>query len=211
MVNLLVIDDDKEILEGLVKKIKELFPNINVIPYASIEKLQRNADMVSYQYVLSDIFIGKQSGIDAYNIISRNGKIPVVYMSGADQNEFDVYDAPHVYFLQKPIDDAKLQKALDKLFNSKQMLTIKTSGRESYVDVAKIMYLESDKRIVHIITIDNMYNTYAKLDDYDYLTSSGFLRISKSCIVNKAFIEEKTREKIKLNNGEEMAISRHYQ
>lgn len=41
MVNLLVIDDDKEILEGLVKKIKELFPNINVIPYESIEKIAK--------------------------------------------------------------------------------------------------------------------------------------------------------------------------
>ena len=211
MINLLVIDDDKDILEGLTKQIKELYPKVNVIPYDSVERLQKNADMVSYQYAISDIFIGKQNGIDTYNIISRGGKIPVVYMSGAEQNSFDVYDAPHVYFLQKPIDDVKLQKALDKLFNSKQMLTIKTSGRESYVDVSSIMYLESDKRIVHIITVDNMYNTYAKLDDYDYLTNSGFLRISKSMIVNKQFIDEKTRESVKLKNGEEMAISRHYQ
>ena len=211
MVNLLVIDDDKEVLEGLVTRIKELFPKINVIPYDSIERLKKNADMVTYQYAISDIFIGKQNGIDSYEVISRGGKIPVVYMSGAENNSFDVYDAPHVYFLQKPVDDGKLQKALSKLFNLNNVLTIKAFGKEAYVDISHIMYLESDKRIVHIITTDNMYNTYAKLDDYAYLTDLGFLRISKSCIVSKSFIEEKTRDKIKLINGEEMTISRQYQ
>ena len=208
---LLVIDDDVEILNSVVQDIKNIYPTLNVVAYSDYEKLMRNLSMIDYQYVLSDVFIGKTNGIEVHNQISKNGKIPVAYMSGADPSEFDVYDAPHVYFLKKPIDKDKLKKALDKMINYDQTLKVKAAGRESFVNLSEIIYLESDKRLVHIVTENKIYNTYAKLDEFDFLSQKGFVRIGKSTIVNKAFIKEKTRETVILTNGEEKLISRRYQ
>ena len=208
---LLVIDDDETILNNLVSEIKELYPDLYVIAYSDYDKLMENLEYIDYQYVLSDIFIGKTNGLEVHNTISKDGKIPVVYMSGADPSTYDVYDAPHVYFLPKPIEEEKLKKALDKMINYDQMLKIKTSGKESFVNLNTIVYLESDKRIVHIVTTTKIYNTYAKLDEYDYLKLKGFVRIGKSTIVNKSFIQGKKRDSVILINGEEKTITRRYQ
>ena len=97
------------------------------------------------------------------------------------------------------------------MINYDQMLKVKAAGRESFVNLSEIIYLESDKRLVHIVTENKIYNTYAKLDEFDFLSQKGFVRIGKSTIVNKAFIKEKTREAVILTNGEEKLISRRYQ
>ena len=208
---LLVIDDDEQILNGVKEEIKELFPTLNVVAYSDYDKLMKNLSMIDYQYVLSDVFIGKTNGIEVHNQLTKNGKVPIVYMSGADPSEFDVYDAPHVYFLPKPIVKEKLKKALDKMLNYDQTLKIKASGREIYVNLNEVIYLESDKRLVYIVAENKIYSTYAKLDEFDFLSQKGFIRIGKSTIVNKAFIKERKRDAVILTNGEEKLISRRYQ
>lgn len=208
---LLVIDDDEQVLNSVVAEIKNIYPTLTIVAYSDYEKLIKNLSMIDYQYVLSDVFIGKTNGIEVHNQLSKGGKVPIVYMSGADPSEFDVYDAPHVYFLPKPIEKEKLKKALDKMLNYDQILKVKSAGRENYVNLHDIIYLESDKRLVHIVTTNRIYSTYAKLDEFDFLNQKGFVRIGKSTIINKAYIKEKARESVILTNGEEKLISRRYQ
>ena len=211
MARLLILDDDKEILENLVKEISQLYPHISIITYADYDRFLEKQDIIDYQYVLSDVFFGEVNAIEVHNKISKNGKIPVVYMSGNDSSTFDVYDAPHVYFLSKPIDHDKLKKALEKLFNIQNFIKIKAFSSEHVIPFSDILYLESDKRIVNIITKNNLHSTYAKLDDYAYLSDMGFLRIGKSYIVNKQYLKDKYRDYVVLVNGEKLPISRSYQ
>lgn len=208
---LLIIDDDETILQNLVTNVKELYPDLHIVAYNDYNKLMENINCIDYQYVLSDIFIGKVNGLEVHNQISKDGKIPVVYMSGADPSTYDVYDAPHVYFLSKPIEKEKLKKALDKMINYDQMLKIKAAGKESFINLDSILYLESDKRIVHIVTTSKIYSIYAKLDEFEYLKIKGFVRIGKSTIINRKYIQGKTRESIILTNGEAKSITRRYQ
>jgi len=211
MATLLILDDDREILESLVKTISSLYPHMNIITHSDYQRFLDKSEFEEYEYVLSDVFFGNVNAIEVHDKISKKGKIPVVYMSGNDTSTFDVYDAPHVYFLSKPIDEEKLKKALEKLFNIQSFLKIKSFSSEHVIALSDILYLASDKRIVNIIAKKNLYSIYAKLDEYAYLCDMGFVRIGKSYIVNRQYITDKNRDHVILRNGEKLPISRSYQ
>ena len=145
---LLILDDDQDLIDSLSEMIKRNFDNISIISFNTYEDYVDHYQETYYDCVITDIVFGKVNSIKVYNRISKNGKIPLVYMSGNDTRTFDVYDTPHEYFLAKPIDETRLKKAVERLLNTKQFLTFDYYKKSYYVDYNDILYLESDKRIM---------------------------------------------------------------
>ena len=194
---LLILDDDVNILCSLIDLIKSLYDNIDIISFSSYSSFDEKKDEINYDFIIADVFFGNVSSIDKFTTITKDGEIPLIYMSGADVETFDVYDTPHTYFLGKPINKEKLKKAIDKVINGHKYLTIKYFKKEYRINTSDILYLESDKRIINIITEKDVYLTYGKL------------RVNKSYIVNKEYIKTKDAASLVLQNGEEIKISRN--
>lgn len=207
---LLILDDDPLIIDSLSEMIYRNFDNISIVSFTSYEDFIKSYNEIYYDCVITDIIFGKVNSIKVYNRISKNGKVPLVYMSGNDTRTFDVYDTPHEYFLAKPIDESRLIKAVERLMNTKQFLTFDYYKKSYYVDYNDILYLESDRRLVHIVTKNNIYQTYGKLDNYALIVPSNFIRISKSFILNRNYIKERVGGEIELVNGEKFTISRSF-
>ena len=96
-----------------------------------------------------------------------------------------------------------------------QMTVIKDD--ESYIiDIAKIVYIESVDRRTFVYTENECYETKLKLyETEERLCGSGFLRISRSCLVHLRYIrsikaEFDRRLRLTLENGEQMIVSRQY-
>ena len=90
-------------------------------------------------------------------------------------------------------------------------------GDESIIlDISKIAYIESVDRKTFVYTDSECYETKMKLYEMEErLCGSGFLRISKSCLVRLRFIRSITAEldrrlRLTLENGEQMIVSRQY-
>ncbi|MBO6231642.1 MAG: LytTR family transcriptional regulator DNA-binding domain-containing protein [Ruminiclostridium sp.] len=90
-------------------------------------------------------------------------------------------------------------------------------GDESIIlDISKIAYIESVDRKTFVYTDSECYETKMKLYEMEErLCGSGFLRISKSCLVRLRFIrsikaELDRRLRLTLENGEQMIVSRQY-
>ena len=88
---------------------------------------------------------------------------------------------------------------------------------ESYIlDISKIAYIESVDRKTFVYTDSECYETRMKLYEMEErLCGSGFLRISKSCLVRLRYIrsikaELDRRLRLTLENGEQMIVSRQY-
>ena len=88
---------------------------------------------------------------------------------------------------------------------------------ESFIlDISKIAYIESVDRRTFVYTDSECYETKMKLYEMEErLCGSGFLRISKSCLVRLRFIrsikaELDRRLRLTLENGEQMIVSRQY-
>ena len=96
-----------------------------------------------------------------------------------------------------------------------QMTVIKDD--ESYIiDIAKIVYIESVDRRTFVYTENECYETKLKLyETEERLCGSGFLRISRSCLVHLRFVRSIKSEfdrklRLTLENGEQMIVSRQY-
>lgn len=92
-----------------------------------------------------------------------------------------------------------------------------TKGDEAYIlDVAKIVYIESVDRKTFVYTMDDCFESKLKLyETEEQLCRSGFLRASKSCLVQLRFIRSLKAElnrkiRITLENGEQLIVSRQY-
>lgn len=90
-------------------------------------------------------------------------------------------------------DILKLQKLLMEQSCVSQTLALKKQGTEYFIPVDKLLFLETDNKIVYGHTCDNMYETEYKLYELEELLPGYFMRVSKSAIVNLRQIFSITR------------------
>lgn len=96
-----------------------------------------------------------------------------------------------------------------------QIMVIKDD--ESFIlDISKIAYIESVDRRTFVYTEKDCFETKLRLYEMEErLCGSGFLRISKSCLVRLRYIRSIKAEfdrklRLTLENGEQMIVSRQY-
>ena len=95
-------------------------------------------------------------------------------------------------------------------------MTVIREDESVILDISKIVYIESVDRKTFVYTEKECYETKLKLYEMEeHLCGSGFLRISKSCLVQLKYIrsikaELERRLRLTLENGEQMIVSRQY-
>lgn len=96
-----------------------------------------------------------------------------------------------------------------------QIMAVKDN--ETYIlDVAKIVYVESVDRKTFVYTDEDCFESKLRLYEIEeQLCKSGFLRISKACLVHLRFIRSLRAEldrkiRLTLENGEQIIVSRQY-
>ena len=118
--------------------------------------------------------------------------------------------------ISSPVLSAELEKMIAALrIYDQQMVVFK--GEESVIlEVAQIVYVESVDRKTFVYTRNNFYETKLRLYEMEeQLCQSGFLRTSKSCLVQLKQIRTLKTElnrklRVTLENGEQLMVSRQY-
>lgn len=118
------------------------------------------------------------------------------------------------------INSKSLTPEVDKIITALRMLDSQltvTKDDESYIlDVSKIAYVESVDRKTFVYTKDDCFESKLRLYEIEeLLCHSGFLRISKACLVHLKFIRSLRTEldrklRLTLENGEQIIVSRQY-
>jgi len=102
------------------------------------------------------------------------------------------------------------------LIGYKQRFSCTKNGIVHLIDKNDVIYFESVDRFCFLYTVDNVYETSMKLYEIEEsLTEMGFLRSSKSQIINIAKIESLCpdfggRIEAIMENGYQLIISRQY-
>ncbi len=115
------------------------------------------------------------------------------------------------YLLKSQIAE-KLPRVLEDI---RQELTDKdyffhTGGERIRVDRRRILYLESVRRQLHLITTDKEYYYYGGLDQAQRELGEGFLRCHRSYLINMEQIRKVSAVEIVLETGSRVPISRSY-
>ena len=118
--------------------------------------------------------------------------------------------------ISSPALSAELEKMIAALRIYDQQMGV-FKGEESVIlEVAQIVYVESVDRKTFVYTRNNFYETKLRLYEMEeQLCQSGFLRTSKSCLVQLKQIRTLKTElnrklRVTLENGEQLMVSRQY-
>lgn len=110
----------------------------------------------------------------------------------------------------------EVEKIITTLRILNQQVTAIKDNETYILDVAKIVYIESVDRHTFIYTEADCFESKLKLYEMEeQLCQSGFLRVSKACLVNLKYIRSLKAEldrkiRLTLENGEQIIVSRQY-
>jgi FixJ family two-component response regulator len=110
-----LIDDDEEIRSGISLLLKSL--GYNIESFKSVDELLEYSDYSGSGCILLDIFLGEESGLELQSKIEINFEtLPIIFITGQGNIPMSVEAMKKgaINFLQKPIDDKELMKAIEE-------------------------------------------------------------------------------------------------
>lgn len=222
MLNIIVLDDEYEQLEGIKNLIDEACTYEYRLECVDCEeKLEECLEKDNYDILFLDIKLNKSNGIDlAEKILSDNPKLIIIFISGYTEYYEEVYRVEHIYFISKPLDAERIRKSIDKAANiikerETRKLIVKTNEGIQGIYPEEIIYIESKGHNVIIYTKDGYYSGIGyKLDEIENSLNSLryeiFIRCHKSYIVNIMKVSRIEKNIIALDSGNEISVSRKY-
>lgn len=137
--------------------------------------------------------INNQSGIEIIKEIMKDRRdIKVVFMSEKHDCITDIFQTNPMFFLKIPFDQNHVREAVYKMqktlnvdeHNTINFISGRGGSRYISIEVNQIIYVESEKRKVHIYTENGRHSFYSKLCDIEKKLGQDFVRVHQSFIVN---------------------------
>lgn len=209
-------DDDKRTVAQMEYFFKMNAENVEFKVYSTgDELLEAVENNTQFDVVIIGNMLRKFNGIQiAKKLRSMGVKSYIIFVSGIECFYYDAFEVEAFRFIKKPVDWKKfrtcIQSLLEKLNNNNKYFYYKKDNTIHKIHLSDIMYLESSRRVVNIVTQYETYSYYDRLDlveAYIKQKNCTFLRIHKSYLVNSDYIEQYEYSKMKLTNGHMLPIS----
>ena len=213
--NILICDDNKAVLEHLSNILINKFSNCKVINCSNYEDIVNNIRNNKIDILIMDILLDDNNGID---IVKDNqsylSNTQVIYITGYDDYIEDCFETDLVYILRKPVSEHKLLNAVNKALNNireeNKSIVVKIGKDNKRINIKDINYVESEGRLIKFNLSDEVITVYGKISDIEEDLGLLFVRVHKSYLVNMDRIVNYTIDKVELNNGKVLPISRTY-
>lgn len=200
----ILVEDEKSSMETLQLKLENYCPRIEVIDSCmqgkkAIESIKRsNPDVV-----FLDIHLDGMTGFDVLDALP-NKNFELIFITADDKLAIRAIKSRALDYLLKPVKGDELIEAVGKLgekvdakYPKTGRVAIPVSSGERYLDVADIMYIESDNTRCKaylspgVISSEECIEIPRLLKDMEhYLAPYQFCRPNQSFILNPAHIQE---------------------
>lgn len=178
-----------------------------------IKYLEKEAGYLIY---MLDIQMPKWNGLKTASFIRKKDKNAIiVFMTDYKEYVYDVFEVLPFRFLIKPIERDRLQEIISDAFDYlnivNKYITFSIEKEEYQIPYEDILYLESNKRKIHLHTASKEYVFYGKLANLENLADHNiFVRIHVSFLVHMGHIKRIAKEEIELDNGVILPVSKKY-
>jgi len=203
----ILVDDEISNLKGLEKKLKTLFPEIEISGmFQSPEDAVSAINTTQLDILFLDIQMPR---IDGFELLSRLKHInfQIIFVTAYSEYAIEAFKQSAVDYILKPIDNDDLkiavQKALSNIVSEKEKqsnsrlldllsetvkknkVVVPTSKGISFIPEEEVMHLEGYEGYTRIHLIDStMLMSSYNLGKFEKLLSSKFFKCHKSHIVN---------------------------
>jgi two-component system LytT family response regulator len=212
----LLVDDEPLAITLLQKHIKQLdfVEVIDTCPNAlkALEILKSS----EIDLMFLDIRMPSISGIDFLKMLHHPPK--VIITTAYREYALDGYDLDIVDYLLKPITFDRFFKAIERYmradnlparyvapasFNGSSTILVKSGYRNLRINTDDILYIESLKDYVKIVTTGETIKAKYRISDLENeISHSGFLRIHRSFIINLKQVSAYTASDVEIGKTE---------
>ena len=216
MIKIAIIDDLAECRVPLAKAIKIYDTDIVIDEYSGGSELLKS-DVLQYPIIFLDIEMPEINGLDLADLIIESNPSALIIYTTSHSAYVTQAIRKHAYqFLIKPVSDAdvkiELERAMNEIQFRKKILHINWGNEEKILNIADIIYVESNKKKIRITMSDGVVNyTSMRLCELAIeLQRYNFVQCHKSYLVRLDVVKSIVSESVMLVNGEDVPVSRRY-
>jgi len=148
-----LIDDDEEIRSGVSLLLKSL--GYNIESFKSVSEFLEVADHTGPGCILLDIFLGAETGLEMQSKIEiKFESLPIIFITGQGNIPMSVEAMKKgaINFLQKPIDDKELLKAIEEAVTRSDELIKKQNEIEKFKSLVSSLTAREYEIFRYVIT-----------------------------------------------------------
>lgn len=199
--NIAICDDDETFRNSLEKHLRHYFHersiSINFLQFSNGDDLLKNT--LLFDLVFLDVEMGKINGIDTGKELKRKNPHNIIFVITSYEGYLDdAFNIQAFRFLPKPLNIARLYKALDdasELINNDLIVfydVLSSSNVRIYTN--DIIFLEIAKKKTKIVTVNNIYYSSEKISIWkNKLNGISFVCPHSSYIANLDYSIKHTR------------------
>ena len=210
MINIAIVEDEKNISQELENFVKEIFEKNNFdICISCFENAKSFIDQFSssYDLIFMDINMPIMDGMTAAREIrKKDDKVMIVFVTSLAQYAIKGYEVNAFDFILKPITYAsfylKFARIMQKVNEGNDSpLVIKGKQFSKRIDPKQIFYIEiSDHDLVYHTSEGNIKGHGSMRILANNLKKSNFVLCNQSYLVNLAYIKEISNGQVRVDN-----------
>lgn len=229
MFHIILCDNDLTDLNELKKKVNTYIENrkissagfeAKVTCFSDSIELMRQIDLMECNIFILDVIMPELNGIGLGEIIRKSDKnVPIIYVTSSREFAFDAYGVHASDYIEKPVSDEKLAQSLDRILDSyvktKASIVINGKNGTTSVEINDVVYVENEYRtavynMVDGRRVEGICNRVSFEKSIEEVVKSGFfIQPHKSFFVNMNHIESIKSDKVIVEGGREIPVSRN--
>ena len=221
MIKVALVDDNPQVCTQLEKALAasavKRGVNVDTAVYYSGESFCSSLDRGrNFDLLFMDIELEELNGIDAVDLVRNkygNERMRIVFISAKAEYAGRLFEHDVMNFLVKPFTDEAVDEVLAKYVRvyhrERSRFSFKFKQSVHQVDSEDIMYFESEKRVVHLVTERDSYKFYDTLENVmNRLDDDRFCKVRQSYVVNLLYVKSYQADHLTLKNGKTIPVSR---
>lgn len=205
---ILIVEDEQIIAENLRFILHEYDYNFVDVAIDATEA-QNLFEKTAYDLVLMDINLGNYSsmnGIDLIKWLSEKYSFVFMYVTAnADMKTVEnAKTTKPAGYIVKPFMNASIYANVEIALNTLKeevFFSHVDKGMQQQISISKINYIKADGAYIHIYMLeDGKHFARKSLSEFNKLYPNDFIRIHKSILINKNYIQGYTSQFVKIND-----------
>lgn len=215
MVKLAVCDDEPEMINSLLSRLRTYYANDCIImTYSDGASLISEHSRERFDAIFLDIAMPGLNGMEIAEKIRENDRhVKIIFVSNRKELAYKGYIYDAFRFVRKSNLDEELREAVsslnDALLFQNEKLAFKTDTGDVVRAAKEIQYFEADGHIIFLVCKDRTIRINGTLQDYEErLKNIGFIRTHKGFLVNFRYIHSVEKNAVILTCGTRIPLSR---